>query len=138
MDSNTRTKIIFFDGVCHLCDGWVSFVLKRDKTQQFKFCAIQSAKSLEYISVQDQADLSTIIYYDNGKVYKHSTAVLRILKDLGSYWRLFYILWIIPSFLRNFVYKLVARYRYAMFGKRSECRIPNDDDASRFLDLSYN
>jgi predicted DCC family thiol-disulfide oxidoreductase YuxK len=129
-------KIILFDGVCNLCNRVVQFIIKRDPKARFKFTALQSGhakellKDLEWVS--NQPDF--IIYYRGNKIYKKSTAVLLILRDLGGIWALLYLLAIIPRFLRDYFYDKIAINRYRLFGKRESCMIPSPDLKNRFLE----
>jgi predicted DCC family thiol-disulfide oxidoreductase YuxK len=129
-------KVILFDGVCNLCNGWVNRVIDADKQNQFKFASLQSnygVKAVERLGLG--ADyLNTIIFYDNGKVYLRSNAVLQIARSLGGVYSLALILLIIPQFIRDFVYNLVANNRYRWFGKMDACRVPTPELKSKFLD----
>jgi predicted DCC family thiol-disulfide oxidoreductase YuxK len=84
---------------------------------------------------RDSRALDTIILVENNQVFERSEAALRIAKNLRG-WSWLYAFRIVPGFLRNAVYKLISRYRYRVFGKRSECMIPSAELKSRFLDQS--
>jgi len=85
---------------------------------------------LSYGSLQDgdsrakKGDLSTVIYIRQGHIYTRSSAVLKILGDLGGVWHLTRIGWIIPRPIRDFLYGLISRHRYRWFGKRTTCLLP--------------
>jgi predicted DCC family thiol-disulfide oxidoreductase YuxK len=131
MRSNT---IIFFDGICTLCNGWVRFVIHRDKNDVFSFAALQSdaaKKLLGSISVDDKN--SSIMLMENEKIYTQSTAVLRIFRYLSGFWSLLYIFIIVPPFIRNEIYRFVACNRYRWFGKKENCMIPSKSVAHKFL-----
>ena len=131
----TENAVIFFDGVCNLCNGAVQFVIKRDKNNYFRFAALQSdfAKStLSNFSLKvKQGD--SFILLENDKVYEQSTAALRVAKKLGGLWPLLYAFIIVPPFIRNAVYKLIARNRYRWFGKQESCWVPTPALKSKFL-----
>jgi predicted DCC family thiol-disulfide oxidoreductase YuxK len=78
-------------------------------------------------------DFESFVLINNGMVYKKSTAALRILNQLPWYWKLFQVFWILPSFLRNLIYDLIARNRYKWFGKKEECMVPTPEVRSRFV-----
>ena len=129
-------SLILFDGVCNLCNGFVNFLIVRDKENKFQFGSLQSAKvqSLlrEYQHPTDE--ISTVIVIENNKLYSHSTAVLRIARKLGGAWPLLYGFIIIPGPIRDFFYKLVAKNRYRMFGKKDECMIPTQELRAKFIE----
>ena len=126
-------RIIFFDGVCGLCNAWVDFILKRDKAGIFSFAPFQGnyAKEME---PEASENLNTMIYLASGQRYYRTGAVLRILRDLGGIWSLAWIFWLVPFFIRDFFYGLIARNRYRIFGKIKNCRIPTSEEKVRFLD----
>lgn len=126
-------RIIFFDGVCNLCNGAVDFIIKHDKKAAFKLAALQSEEANNFLRQEQTEKLDSIVLYDNGKLFTKSTAALRIAKELGFPWRIFQIFLIIPKILRDPVYDLIAQYRYKLFGKRDTCRLPSEETKSRFL-----
>lgn len=79
--------------------------------------------------------MDSFVLYQNGKVYKRSTAALKVLMLLGGFWKLAGIFWIVPAFLRNAVYDFIARNRYQWFGKFDQCKIPTPEQRSLFLDM---
>ncbi len=127
--------IILFDGVCNLCNGSVQFVIRNDKMKQFKFASLQSAKGQELLAAGgfDQHKSDSFVLISGGNYYTQSTAALRVMKLLGGRFSLLYGLIIVPKFIRDGVYNLIARNRYKLFGKRDECMIPTAELKSRFL-----
>jgi len=131
MDTN---NLILFDGVCNLCDGFVQFVIRHDKNKVYTFGSLQSAKAQVILSQHKvEANLSSVILVNNGRVYTESGAALNIIKKLNFPISLLYVFIIIPPFIRNFVYKLIAKNRYKMFGKKDSCMIPTPELKSRFI-----
>ena len=130
-----QQSVVFFDGVCNLCNGTVQFLLKIDKHQRLQFGSLQgeTAKRILPIYQISTEKLSSIIFIHQNKVYTESTAVLEICKVIGGACRILYIFKIIPAFIRNGIYKRIARNRYQWFGKRSSCRIPTPSERGRFL-----
>ena len=129
--------VVFFDGVCNLCNGAVQFILDRDKREQFRFAPLQS-EAAERMLVGDLATdreaLDSIIVVEDGKVYERSDAALRIARRLGAPWPAAYYLFIlVPRFLRDAVYKFIARNRYRWFGRSEQCRVPTPELRARFL-----
>lgn len=117
-------NIILFDGVCNLCHGIVSFLMKRDTKALFKFVAIQSEAGQTVLRAYAVKDENQTLYYLRGNVcFRKSTAILHILKDLGGVWKYFYPLIFIPVCIRDAVYYFVSRNRYRWFGKREDCTL---------------
>ena len=119
-------QIILFDGVCNFCNFWVNFIIKRDKKDLFRFAALQSDKAKELTDKFsfDITSLDTFILIVGDKLYTKSTAALLVCKELKSPIKILYPLTILPKFLRDFVYDLIAKYRYKIFGRRDVCYIP--------------
>jgi predicted DCC family thiol-disulfide oxidoreductase YuxK len=138
----TPGDIVFFDGVCNLCNGVVQFILDRDSSAAIRFAALQSKAAAELllplgVSVVSEAPDSVILLtsVDGVRVaLQRSDAVLAIARKLGFPWPLLYwagILW--PRFARDAIYKFVARHRYGWFGKTESCRVPTPELKARFL-----
>jgi predicted DCC family thiol-disulfide oxidoreductase YuxK len=121
---NKHQSIVLFDGVCNLCNAAVAFIIKRDKKKAFKLSPLQSNLS-EALNDQyhfDQPQLNSIVLIENNKVYYKSTAVLRVVKKLNGPIKILYIFSIIPPFIRDAVYSVIAKNRYKWFGRRS-CKV---------------
>lgn len=133
MDKN---KIILFDGYCHLCSGTVIFILKRDRLQKFKFASLQSNAGQELLKKYNLPanDFDSFVYICDEKYYLRSTAALRVFKELGGLWSLLFIFIVVPAFLRDLVYRLIAKTRYKIFGKRTSCLMPNEQMKNRFIE----
>lgn len=130
-----QNPIILFDGVCNLCNGAVNFIIDRDPEALFRLAALQSTVGQELLQKHNlkTADFDTIVLVEGDNIYSHSTAALRIARNLSGAWPLFYGFIIIPSPLRNVVYNWISRNRYRWFGKQESCRIPTPELRSRFL-----
>lgn len=127
--------VILFDGVCNLCNSAVQFIIRHDKQAVFRFASLQSEpakKLLATINLSAPAS-DSILLIENDKVYSHSTAALRVAKRLEGPTKLLYGFIIVPGFIRNGVYKLIARNRYKLFGKRANCMVPSSGILERFL-----
>ncbi len=135
MNKTESQKIILFDGVCNLCNGAVTFIIKRDPKSTFKFAALQSdiGQVLTAEHGIDTSKTDSIILVDNKKVYIKSTAALRIAKNLNGGYPLLYGFIIIPTVVRNWVYDWIAKNRYKWFGQKESCMIPTPELKSRFL-----
>jgi predicted DCC family thiol-disulfide oxidoreductase YuxK len=128
-------KIIVFDGVCILCNSFVQFILKKDKRKQFYFTTAQSDFVKEQLKPNPMKAnaMDSVLYVKNGKVFTESTAALNIFSDLGGIWKLLSIFNLIPPFIRNAVYRFIAKRRYRVFGKLDTCMMPPSEWKSRFL-----
>ncbi|GAC1446073.1 MAG: thiol-disulfide oxidoreductase DCC family protein [Pyrinomonadaceae bacterium] len=128
-------SIVLFDGVCNLCSASVQFIIKRDPAKIFKFAPLQSATGRELINRYGLMvnQLSSVVLIENDKAYTRSTAALRVAKKLNGLWSLMSLLLVIPVFVRDFFYNLVAMNRYRIFGWRDECMMPTPEVRERFL-----
>lgn len=127
--------IVLFDGVCNFCNGAVNWVIERDKARYFKFAPLQSDIGEELAAKYgiDKDDTDSVILVENEKAYTHSTAGLRVARQLNGIWSLAYYLIVIPRPVRDLAYRLFARYRYRLFGRQDQCMMPTPDVRERFL-----
>ena len=127
--------LLLFDGVCNLCNGVVQFVIRHDRVGRFRFAALQSAAgqaTLRRFGLPTQ-EFDSFVYVKDGQCYTESTAALHVARDMGGGWQLLYGLMVFPRFVRDAVYRWVARNRYRFFGKRDACMIPTPELKARFL-----
>ena len=135
MNKQFTHSIILFDGVCNLCNGAVNFVIKRDPGNVFKFAPLQEKQGALLLKTHaiDIQKLDSIVLIENGNVYTKSSAALRIARKMSNLWPLFFVLLIIPSFIRDGVYDFIAKNRYKWFGKKEQCMIPTPGLREKFL-----
>jgi predicted DCC family thiol-disulfide oxidoreductase YuxK len=132
--TNQEHPIIFFDGVCNLCEGSVQFIIKRDPTGQFRFAALQSPVAQQLLAQhQVSSELRSIVVLDDGKISIESDAVLRIGLRLSGYRTLSQLGLLVPKMVRDLVYRFVAARRYRWFGKQEVCMVPSAELRGRFL-----
>jgi predicted DCC family thiol-disulfide oxidoreductase YuxK len=126
---------IVFDGLCKFCNGWVSFVLKRDAQKRFRFATAQSAAGAALMVAHglSVSDLSTVLFVEGGKGHVKSAAAIRILVALGGLWRLAAVLLIVPRLIRDGLYMVVARNRFRIAGRYETCPLPPPDRRDQFL-----
>ena len=129
-------KIIFYDGFCNLCDGFVKAVINLDKNNIFLFAPLEGnhAKNLLKDIHLDLRKHDSVIFYDNKEISFKSKAVIEILLSLKGFFYLFWFAKLIPSFLSNIAYDIVAKNRYVWFGKQAKCIVPDKKIRSKFLD----
>ncbi|MFL5814204.1 MAG: thiol-disulfide oxidoreductase DCC family protein [Bdellovibrionia bacterium] len=134
MDREIPSSIVFFDGVCNLCNGFVDFLVRQDHRRVLRFASLQGKTSRDLLGLGAGEKLESVVFYQNGSTSSESLAVLRILSSLGGAWRLTVLLRVIPGFVRDPIYRFIARNRYRWFGKRETCRLPSPDERALFLD----
>ena len=131
-----NNDIILFDAICVLCNGWVKFLLKFDRHSKFKLASVQSPigqEILQYYGMPtDHYDTMLTIY--KGQLYTESTAFLKVMQHLGFPFHLLVLGFIVPAFIRNFLYRFIASNRYRIFGKTETCLLPSAENKHHFLE----
>jgi predicted DCC family thiol-disulfide oxidoreductase YuxK len=147
--------VVYFDGVCNLCNGFVDYLIRRDKAGVLRFAPLQGATARLRLTADVRDSLSSVVFEDDanvakggiavnalgggagggGKVSLRSEAALRAIAAIGGLHRgVLIFLWIVPTGLRDWVYNRVADNRYKWFGQRDTCRLPTAWERSHFLD----
>ena len=135
MNESEKSAIILFDGVCNFCNSSINFIIEHDKKNYFKFAPLQS-ESGERLKKEfhlDSPNIDSVILIEDNKAFTHSTAALKVARGLGGIWSLAYIFIIVPKFIRDFFYKLFAKNRYRLFGKKDACMMPTPEIRAKFL-----
>jgi len=128
-------SVILFDGICNLCSQWVQYVIKRDSKALFKFAPLQSNLGdsiIENYQINTKGRAS-IVLIENNKAHIESTAILRIISKLEGPIKILSLFSIIPKPIRDKAYRLIAKNRYRLFGKKESCLIPTKEIQSRFI-----
>ena len=125
-------KLILFDGVCNLCNGFVNFIIDSDKHGQFKFSSLQSAYAQRLLKDKPES-LDSVVFYDGENLYEKSEAVFNIAESLKGY-KWLKVFRVVPKWIRDYLYDTIAKNRYKVFGKSETCRIPTSDLKVRFLE----
>lgn len=127
--------IIFYDDVCVMCNGFVNLVLRIDRRQQFLFAPLGGETSRKILPPlpADPAQWS-MIYVDETGIHDQSDASLEVYRRLGGIWWLLSLGQLFPRWIRNPVYRVIAKNRYRWFGKRDTCRLPTAEEKARFLE----
>ena len=133
--SGRAAAIIVFDGVCALCNGWVDFLLARDRRRHYRFAAMQSPAGRRLLASHglDVDDPASFLLLDGEGAHTDTDAIVRVLGGLGGAWRVAAVGRLLPRALRDRLYRLVARNRYRLFGRRDTCRLPDPDQRGRFI-----
>ncbi|HAW52083.1 MAG TPA: thiol-disulfide oxidoreductase [Flavobacteriales bacterium] len=131
--TSNHTNIVFFDGLCGLCNKTVDFLIRIDRKDKLVFAPLQGETAKKHLSESQIKDPDTIVFSQNGRLLIKSTAVIRILIEVGGMWSLFSIFRIFPKFVRDGLYDFVARSRFRWFGKRETCRKPTENERNKLL-----
>jgi predicted DCC family thiol-disulfide oxidoreductase YuxK len=120
-------NILIYDGYCNLCGAIVRFVKRHDRRSLFEFVPQQSVRGRELIASAglNPLDIGTVILVSKSVYYVRSDAALRVFRLLGGGWVLLYGFIIIPRFIRDGIYRLIARTRYRLFGRSTTCYVPH-------------
>lgn len=130
-----KHPIIYFDGICNLCNHAVQFVIRHDPTAIFKFASLQSVKGQKLLATLPckPGVANSFLLEENGKIYSKSTAALRVAKKLSGPVKWIYGFIIVPSFIRDGIYSFISQKRYQWFGKRESCMVPGPEINNQFL-----
>lgn len=127
-----NNPVIFYDGVCGLCNRCVQFIIRHDKEKKFRFAALQS-DFVTKLNIKDNT-IDSLIYYKNGKLFYKSNAVVKIMEELGGiYYFLSIILKFFHTYILDSVYVWVAKNRYKWFGEFDACKIPTPEQKELFI-----
>ncbi|MCX2740195.1 thiol-disulfide oxidoreductase DCC family protein [Pontibacter anaerobius] len=127
--------VVFYDGTCGFCQGSVQVALKYNSKQDLYFAALQSGV-LEALVPRPEIPHplpDSILFYENGRLYTESDAILRIARHLDFPVSILAVFRIIPVSFRNFVYRLVAKNRYRIAGRTETCMLPSPEQRARFV-----
>jgi predicted DCC family thiol-disulfide oxidoreductase YuxK len=131
---NDYKAVIFFDGVCNLCNSAIDFFIKRDKYKSIRYASLQSEFAKNNLDKHFHEDLDTVVLLLDGRLYTRSEAILRALILLGPPYSIARLFLLLPKFLSDSVYKLIAKFRYRLFGEMDTCRLPTPSEKSLFLE----
>lgn len=127
-------NIIVFDGACNFCNRIVQIIIRHDPAAQIHFASQQSeagGKLMKEFAIQESSN--SVLFVKDGQVYFQSDAVLEIAQLLTGWPRLFKYGIIVPRFIRNYIYQLIAANRFRLFGKQAQCMVPKEEEKGRFL-----
>jgi len=132
----TREMVVFYDGECPFCVGWVKFLLDRDGDNCLRFAALQGdwARAFFVERSLEHPGMGSIVVWDGNRLHRETAAISRIGEALPGVWRGFRYLERLPSRVSDGIYRFVARHRYHVFGRYEKCWIPKAEDRKKFLD----
>ena len=127
-------RVVYFDGLCNLCNGFVDFLIRRDHRRRLKYAPLQGAFAAAQLPVILRESLSTLVLQDDAQIYTESNAAIYTIAHLGGVYQLAKIFLLVPGFVRNAIYRWVANHRYHFAGRRETCRLPSAEERAQFLD----
>ncbi len=131
---SVASPVLFFDGVCGLCNSVVDFIFSEDLRKKFKFSPLQGDLAKSSLPSEYHQNLSTLIVQTENGIVKKSKAVITIGDSLGGGWRIFSTMAkIVPTSIADKIYDVIAKNRYRLFGKKETCRLPTAEEKSRFV-----
>ena len=128
-------RVVLFDGVCRLCSAWARFLIRFDAERRFKLATVQSPEGqalLAWFGMPTE-HFDTMVLIEGNRVYRRSTAFVRVVIGLGFPFNLAAVVWVVPRPLRDWLYDRIALNRYRLFGTYDQCLLPTADHDSRFL-----
>ncbi len=128
--------IVFFDSECVLCGNFLKVLLRIDKKEKLKFASLQSdwSKSILPKELVQDSNYKTVAFLQEGKIYTHSDAVIKIFSLIGFPYNILRIGYVLPKKWRDYLYMKVSDNRYSWFGKSDNCLLPDQKLRARFVD----
>lgn len=132
-------RLILFDGVCAVCDASMKWIMEHDPQGLFHYAPLQGDTAAEVLARHPELpeSLDSIVFVDrthgDERVSWYSSAVLEVTGHLGAPWSLARMFYLVPAFIRDFLYRAFASIRYRVFGKIDSCRLPSESEAARML-----
>lgn len=126
-------RIVYFDGHCNLCNGFIDFLIRRDRRRVLFYAPLQGSTARARLPAKVVSDLATMVLEDERGITTESSAVLRAVAHLGGLYSVALGFLLIPVFVRDFIYRQVASRRYRLAGRRNSCRLPTEDEKAQFL-----
>lgn len=131
--TNNSQHILFFDGVCGLCNKAVDFSMRHQKSTDLVYAPLQGETAKKLLPSHYYQVMDSLVLYTPTGVYTESDAALRLAALYKRPWSWLRFLRLVPSFMRNSVYRWVAKNRYRIFGKKESCRLPSSSEKELFL-----
>ena len=137
-DAPLPDRIVLFDGVCVFCNHSVNFIIRHDRRDLYRFAPLQSEIGKRLLAQYglDPESVDSVVLIENGRACAKTSAALRICRNLDGMWPLMYGFIIVPAFVRNVVYDIIAKYRYRWWGKLDACMMPTPEVRRKFLAVS--
>ena len=134
IDKSLTHPIVFFDGECVMCNGFLDWMMTIDRSALLRVSPLQGETARRLLPpLPHNPEEWSIYFLDETRLYSQSEAVVQILRRLGGFWAMLSVAGVVPVGVRDVVYRSVASNRYRILGKRDTCRLPNKQERSRFL-----
>lgn len=132
---NATHPVVYFDGVCGMCNVAVNFLMGIDRHARLRFAPLQGTTAAQNVPQADRESLKSIVLQSGGQTWRNSSALVRVLWTVGGLWRVpAALLWVVPRPLRDAGYAFVSANRYRLLGQKEVCRLPTPEERARFLD----
>lgn len=127
--------IVYYDGLCALCNGFVRWALKYDRRRRLFFAPLDSRRGERLRDrFPETRGVDSIVLEKDAAVYVRSDAVLEIADALGGVWRAVALGRVVPRALRDRLYDFIARRRYRWFGRLDACPLPPPETREQFYE----
>jgi predicted DCC family thiol-disulfide oxidoreductase YuxK len=134
-NNNIEKSIVLFDGECNFCNSTVLYIIKHDKKDKIGLASQQSEigiKLMKEAGFQNN-QLNTIVLIKNKTAFIKTDALIEICKLLVGFPKMFVLMKILPSKIRDYFYDIFSKHRYNLFGKKKECMMPTKEIGMKFL-----
>jgi predicted DCC family thiol-disulfide oxidoreductase YuxK len=133
--SKLPSHVLFYDGVCAMCNGIVQAMIRRDRNRRFFFAPLQgeTATRARDLYPDFPSGIETVVYVKEGQVFVRSRAAALAMAELPYPARALSWFRFLPAWLTDFFYAIIARTRYRIFGRYDRCPLPPAEDRARFL-----
>lgn len=128
-----KSGIVFFDGVCGMCNNVVNFLMSEDQGNSLQFAPLQGETAKQYLEEEYLTNMSTICFKQDDQIYQKSDAVLYAVASMGGMWKVVLVFKLIPRIVRDSIYSFIAKNRYRWFGKKESCRMPKPGELDKIL-----
>ena len=133
-NESSAHAIVYFDGLCNVCNAFIDFLIRHDRRRTMKYAPMQGTTAQQHLPAHLVNELSTMAFEREGAIWTESGAAIRAIAACGGIFALMSIFLLIPSFVRDWVYRWVANHRYLFAGRRATCRLPTAQEREMFLD----
>lgn len=128
-----NTGILFFDGVCSMCNGLINFMMSEDRNHALRYAPLQGETAKDNVATEYLDNMNSIVYQENGKTYIESDGVIQALAAMGGTYKLALVFKVVPKYIRNKIYRVISKNRYKWFGKKDQCRMPTSEEREKLL-----
>lgn len=128
------STVVFYDGHCPFCLGWVRFLLRRDPHDRLRFAPLTGNWAAEFFQSHPRPDTDSLLLWQGNRLHSESEAVWRLAALLPFPWSMARFLHFLPRLFRDAAYRWIARHRYRWFGRHPQCRLPTKGESRKILE----